>query len=170
MINIAYIDGTNLYKGIRDLNFELDYVRFRKWLLHKYRIKKAYIFLGYIAEQNQLYSYLQRAGFELIFKESVTQNGVVKGNADSELVLKSVRDVFEQNPKKTIIVSGDGDFSCLIDFLLEKQCFQTVLVPNKRYCSYLLRKKGCSLTFLDDSKLLAKFAKPRQSKKTPNRH
>ena len=85
--NIAYIDGTNLYKGIESHGTELDYFRFRKWLLHKYRINKAYIFMGYISKQKSLYQYLQNAGFKLVFKESVTQRGVVKGNADAEMIL-----------------------------------------------------------------------------------
>jgi len=60
-INIAYIDGANLYKGIQSLNKELDYARFRKWLLHKYRITTAYIFMGYIPQQESLYKYLKSA-------------------------------------------------------------------------------------------------------------
>jgi len=166
-INIVYIDGTNLYKGIESLGIELDYIRFRKWLLHKYRITKAYIFMGYISKQAPLYKYLESASFSLIFKESITQKGIVKGNADSEMVLKSVRDVFEETPDNVILVSGDGDFSCLVDFLIEKEVFKTILIPNKNYVSYLLRKKNISMTFLEDKWILSKIQK---SERTPRRH
>jgi len=150
MKNIAYIDGSNLYKGIKSLGKELDYFRFRKWLLHKYRITEAYIFLGHISQQKPLYKFLEDTGFILVFKESVIRKGIIKGNADAEMVLKSVRDVFEKLPDNVVIVSGDGDFSCLVDFLIEKNVFRTILIPNKEYCSYLLRKKNVSITWIED--------------------
>lgn len=161
--NIAYIDGTNLYKGLQELNKTLDYKRFRIWLLQKYRIKTAYIFIGYIQKQKPLYEYLKKSGFILIFKESVIQDGIIKGNADSEMVLKSVRDVFEEDISNVILVSGDGDFSCLVDFLIEKQVFKTILIPNRKYCSYLLRKKKCSLTYLDKNNLLQYITKRKRT-------
>lgn len=159
LTNIAYIDGTNLYKGIKSLGEELDYVRFRKWLLHKHRIAEAYIFMGYVSEKEPLYGYLKSAGFKLVFKESVTQKGVVKGNADAEMILQSVRDVFEKTLENVVLVSGDGDFSCLVDFLIEKGVFKTILIPNRRYSSYLLRKKNVSMAFLEDKWLISKIKK-----------
>lgn len=165
MNNFAYIDGTNLYKGLQGVGKELDYKKFRVWLLQKYRIKTAYIFMGYIAEQQQLYNYLKSVGFILIFKESIICKGKVKGNADSELVLQSVRDVFEKEINNVVLVSGDGDFSCLVDFLREKNVFKTILIPNKKYCSYLLKKKQCSLTFLEDPLIINKYTK---IKRTPS--
>lgn len=159
--NIAYIDGTNLHKGIKSLDEELDYARFRVWLYEKYQITEAHIFMGYIAEQKDLYQYLEKSGFKLTFKESIIQRGKVKGNADSELVLKSVRDVFEQDINAVILISGDGDFACLVDFLLEKEVFKTLLVPNIKFCSYLLKKKKISITRLDHPRLLKFFTKKR---------
>ena len=166
-INIAYIDGTNLYKGIQSLNKDLDYARFRKWLLHKYRITTAYIFMGYIPQQESLYKYLQSVGFTLIFKESITHKWEVKGNADAEMVLQSVRDVYEKKPDNVVLVSWDWDFSCLVDFLIEKKVFKTILIPNSRFCSYLLRKKNVSMAFLEDKWIISKIQK---SERTPRRH
>jgi len=165
--NIAYIDGTNLYKGIKSLEKELDYFRFRKWLIHKYRINEAFIFMGYIQKQEFLYQYLKNAGFKLIFKESVTQKCETKGNADAEMILQCVRDYLEKMPNNIVLVSGDGDFSCLIDFLVEKKKFKTILIPSRKYCSYLLRKKKCSLTFLDNERLLPNIIK---RERTPGRY
>lgn len=162
LINIAYIDGTNLYKGIKSLGRELDYARFRKWLTDKYKISKAYIFMGYISKQEPLYKYLKNAGFTLIFKESVTQRGVVKGNADAEMVLQSVRDVFEKTLNNVILVSGDGDFSCLVDFLIEKRVFKILLIPNRKYSSYLLRKKDIAKEFLETPRIINRIQKKRK--------
>lgn len=81
---------------------------------------------------------------------------------DAELVLRAVRDVYEVHPKEMVIISGDGDFSCLVDFLQERKLLRTIIAPNRRYCSYLLRKKNLPMVFMDD--IIAKC------EKTPGRH
>ncbi|PCI25757.1 hypothetical protein COB57_00925 [Candidatus Peregrinibacteria bacterium] len=159
MKNFAYIDGTNLYKGLKSIGKTIDYQRFRKWLTDKYKVSHAYIFMGYIKKQEPLYKYLQKSGFILIFKESIMQAGKIKGNADSEMVLQSVRDVFEKETQSAIIVSGDGDFSCLIDFLIENNVFKIILIPNMKYCSYLLRKKNIPMVRLDHPRFMPLFIK-----------
>lgn len=148
MDNVAYIDGTNLYKWIKELWEELDYKKFRNWLFEKYWIKKAFIFMWFIEEQKLLYKHLEDSWFILIFKESITQKWVVKWNADAELILKAVRDFYEEEIWKVVLVTWDWDFSCLIDFLVEKKVFKTILIPNRKYCSYLIRKKQISLIYL----------------------
>jgi uncharacterized LabA/DUF88 family protein len=159
---IAYIDGANLHMGIKSLKKEIDYGKFRRWLRWKYRITVAYLFIGYIPEYEKLYDHLRRSGYTLIFKETVTRSGETKGNVDAELVLRAVRDVFETHPRHVVLVSGDGDFSCLVDFLHERRLLRTLIAPNRKYCSYLLRKKNLPLVFMDD--IIAKF------EKTPGRH
>jgi uncharacterized LabA/DUF88 family protein len=41
------------------------------------------------------------------------KNGKIRGNDDAELVLHAMIDI--QNYEKAVIVSGDGDFHCLIN-------------------------------------------------------
>lgn len=158
--SIAYIDATNLYKGTKGLGKNLDYKKFRVWLSQKFNIDTAILFMGFIPHQQYLYTQLKKDGYKIIFKETVTQQGKIKGNADAEMVLQCTRDYFEQDIKDVIIISGDGDFSCLVDFCVEKNIFKTLLIPNKKYCSYLLRKKNISTRYIQE--LIHLF-----SKKTP---
>ena len=58
--NYAFIDGQNLYLGINLLGWKLDYKRFFVYLKEKYNVKKAYLFLGYIKEREDLCSWLLR--------------------------------------------------------------------------------------------------------------
>ena len=44
------------------------------------------------------------------------------------------------NYDKAVIVSGDGDFHCLIKYLDSKDKMMKLIVPNKNGFSYLLRK------------------------------
>lgn len=69
--NYAFIDGQNLNLGIRELGWKLDYRKFRVYLKEKYRVIKAYYFIGYIPGMSDLYASLQEAGYILIFKPTL---------------------------------------------------------------------------------------------------
>ena len=86
--NYAFIDGQNLYLAIDELGWKLDYKKFRVYLKEKYGVERAYMFMGFLPENQKLYNFLQEAGFVLVFKPIMkNQDGEVKGNVDSELVL-----------------------------------------------------------------------------------
>lgn len=150
----AYIDGANLHKGIQSLGWDLDYKKFYIWLTNKYRVNRVYIFLGHIPKHQPLYNSLTAIGYDLIFKEVTTHLGAPKGNCDAEMVLQVLRDFYENNVQKAVLITGDGDFACLIDFLVAKQSFLRLLVPNKQYCSYLLRKRNVPTVFLENPRLI----------------
>jgi len=115
--NHAFIDGQNLYLGIKSLGWELDYKRFAVYLKEKYAVKKAYLFLGYIKEQESLYQYLRSCGFEIVFKEIAKDaNGKPKGNVDVDLTLHTILKVSEY--EQAVLVTSDGDFAPLVEHLL----------------------------------------------------
>ena len=147
--NFAYIDGANLYKGVQELGWSLDYKRFRRWLRDKYSVERAYIFIGLIPGNKNLYTFLQEAGFTLVFKETTYNGrGKVKGNCDADLVLKAVVDYYEKQFKKAVIVASDGDYAGLIKFFKKKKALLSLISPNNK-CSFLLRKLNISLVYLD---------------------
>ncbi|MFH1315154.1 MAG: NYN domain-containing protein, partial [Candidatus Uhrbacteria bacterium] len=91
--NFAFIDSTNLYLAIKQQGWNLDYHRFRVYLADKYNISKAYMFVGFVPENHDMYRSLQEAGFILQFKPVMElKNGEVKGNCDAELVLQAMID------------------------------------------------------------------------------
>jgi uncharacterized LabA/DUF88 family protein len=139
--NFAYLDGANLHKGILELGWRLDYQRFRVYLRDKYSVDRAYIFLGFVGGNARLYRDLQNWGYIVIFKPTVFDGkGDIKGNCDAELVLQAVSDMYEKQYNKAVIVSGDGDFACLVNFLKERERLKVVLSPNHKKASILLRK------------------------------
>lgn len=137
----AFIDSQNLNLGVRSQGWKLDFSKFRKLLSDRYHVTKAFLFIGFIIEQQPLYDDLKKAGYTMVFKPTITHNikGVpeTKGNVDAELVLHSMI----QFPRysKAVIVSGDGDFHCLVEYLDSKRKLSKILVPNSKYSS-LLRK------------------------------
>lgn len=155
--NFAYIDGSNLHKGIKELGWKLNYHCFRIWLKEKYGVKRAYIFLGLVPKYKDLYTNLQEAGFTLVFKETTCDDdGKVKGNCDADLVLKTVVDYFERNFDRAVLVSSDGDYACLVNFLKEKKALRSLVSPSNK-CSFLLRKLNVPFIYLDTQKSTLKY-------------
>ncbi len=137
-VTYAFIDSQNLNLGVRELGWKLDYRKFRVYLQEKYNVSKIYLFIGYIPQNTDLYTFLQDAGFICIFKPTLTyKDGSTKGNCDAELVLHAMIQypVYE----KALIVSGDGDFQCLAKYLLENKKLGAILVPNQAKYSGLLK-------------------------------
>ena len=93
-----------------------------------------------VANNQSLYTYLQAAGFILIFKPTVQYfvdgRQIVKGNVDAELVIHAAA-IEYPNYDKAIIVTGDGDFACLMDFLETKGKLLHILTPNHKYSKLL---------------------------------
>ena len=139
--NYAFVDSQNLNLGVKGQGWTLDFGRFRVYLKDKYQITKAFLFIGYVPGNQQLYTALQKYGYILIFKPTLeTRKGkkiIIKGNVDAELVMHTMIELKSFN--KAIIVSGDGDFHCLVEYLVEKKKLLRLLVPSKHYSS-LLRK------------------------------
>ena len=139
--NYAFIDSQNINLGFRALGWKLSWVRFREVLTKKYGVQVAYMFIGYMEENEDLYQHLKEAGFALSFKEVQRRRGQApKGNVDAELVLKAMVD-YEQY-RRAVIVSSDGDFACLVRHLREQGKLERVLSPSRGRCSYLLKNEA----------------------------
>jgi uncharacterized LabA/DUF88 family protein len=159
--NYAFIDSQNVNLAIRALGWKLDFKRFRVYLREKYAVEKAFLFVGYVEGNNDLYVSLQDAGFLCIFKPTLTyKDGTTKGNCDAELVLHAI--IEYKNYEKAIIITGDGDFYCLVKYLLENDKLERVLIPNLfKYSAFLKRFGRKRLSFMNDLKNKLGYKKKR---------
>ncbi len=154
MNNYAFIDSQNLNLAIRAQGWKLDYRRFRVYLKDKYHVVKAFLFIGYLPTNQDLYTSLQNSGYILVFKPTLTlPDGKVKGNVDAELVLQAMVEM--PNYDKAVVVTGDGDFHCLIKYLKRHDKLEKLLVPDERRYSSLLREFLPDINFMNG--LLAKL-------------
>lgn len=136
--NYAFIDSQNLNLSVKDQGWRLDYKRFRRYLQDKYGVAKAFVFIGYMPTQQALYTALQEYGYILVFKPTLQlREGKVKGNVDAELVLHAM--IEWDNYVKAVIITGDGDFHCLVEHLKKKAKLEKLLIPNRQKYSALLR-------------------------------
>lgn len=145
-----YVDGNNLYRSAQQLGFDVDYKKFHGWLRQKYEATSIYLFIGLVPSRVKFYEYLQECGFILVFKQTISVGGIVKGNCDAELVLKATSDFYTKSYDSCILISGDGDFGCLVEFLAENSVLSGVIAPDENKCSFLLRNKNVRITFLND--------------------
>ena len=148
--NFAFIDAQNVHLGIKSLGWDLDWHKFRIYLKEKYSVSVAYLFIGYIPSNQDLYSKLQKAGYILIFKPIIFDDeGKAKGNCDADLVLRTMIEL--PNFDKAMIVTSDGDFYSLVRYLYEKDKLQMVLSPYIETCSKLLKQEAKSkINYLND--------------------
>ncbi|HVV66574.1 MAG TPA: NYN domain-containing protein [Candidatus Saccharimonadales bacterium] len=152
----AFIDSQNLNLGSQRMGWKVDWRKFRKFLQDKYGVTKAFMFIGYMSENESLYEYMYELGFLVVLKPTIdvttTANKAeaeaankdqkddkdkhqIKGNVDAELVLYAMKEL--PNYEQAIIVSGDGDFFSLAEYLDEQGKLAYIMTPNWQYSSLL---------------------------------
>jgi uncharacterized LabA/DUF88 family protein len=154
----AFIDSQNLNLGIQAMGWKMDWRKFLAYLEDQHGVTKAFMFIGYMAENEPMYEQLHETGFLIVLKptvdikqqpEKIEENkGVesaeetpepykpqVKGNIDADLVLYAMKEL--PNYDKAIIVSGDGDFYALAEYLIEQHKLKHIMTPNWKYSSLL---------------------------------
>ncbi|MBI3626991.1 NYN domain-containing protein [Candidatus Uhrbacteria bacterium] len=157
--NFTFIDEQNLYFALRDDGWKLDYKKLRIYLKEKYFISKAYIFMGFIPSNHRLYNYLKLAGFVIIFKPVLQLSPKkIKGNCDAEMVLQVMIDL--NNYNQAVIISGDGDFYCLIRHLIQQNKLLKILAPSKQNRSSLLKSLSSEkISFVTDLRQKLEYKK-----------
>lgn len=145
----AFIDGQNLHQSILEQGWKLDHRRFRKYLSDKLGVSKAFYFLGRLPSQSRLYDNLRNSGYTLIFKKTlVLASGDVKGNVDAELILNAMIQL--HNYSEAVIVAGDGDYYCLLEYLQKINKLCRLVIPDKHKYSRLLRRFGNKRLFVSE--------------------
>lgn len=157
MWNYAFIDGQNLHLGVTADWRNIDLNRFIIYLKNKYHVTKAFYYIGFHDPKNkQLYSNIQNAWFTLIFKQQTVQAlSNKKWNVDSDMIFWIMRCLIKEPNlfNKFLLVTWDGDFKILVDFLIQEWRFEKILLPNRKWSSNLLRKMpGVYWNFLSNIK------------------
>jgi uncharacterized LabA/DUF88 family protein len=150
----AFIDSQNLNVSVQKFGWKMDWRKFRQFLADKYGVEKAYMFIGYVPEYESLYEQMHDAGYAVVLKptfdltrpqpemmgddeslakDKETEKKPVKGNVDAELVLWAMKEM--SNYDQAIIVSDDGDFYCLVEYLESKGRLKALLAPSMHYSS-----------------------------------
>jgi uncharacterized LabA/DUF88 family protein len=152
--NFAFIDNQNLNLGVQKMGWKMNWRRFREFLRDQYGVEKAFMFIGYMPNFEELYQQMHDHGFLVVLKPTLEMFNApiegapakpegkadekkppVKGNVDAELVLYAVKEM--PNYDKAVIVSGDGDFYSLVEYLDQSKKLLHLMTPNWQYSSLL---------------------------------
>lgn len=157
MNNQAFIDGQNLNISTTHAKapWTVDLKRFRVFLSEKYNVVESYYFIGAYDPRNQdLYDALQRYGYIVVFREHAESSlSHKKGNVDTDIVFSIMRKLVEREDfDKVVLISGDGDYWRMVDYLIKKEKFEKLLVPNKNTLSSLYKRRTPDIyrAYLDD--------------------
>ncbi len=144
--NYAFIDSQNLNVSVQNYGWKMNWRKFRDFLRDKYDVTQAFMFIGYVPENEDLYEKMHEAGYAVVLKPTFDmtkpreeagepkngeQEKKVKGNVDADLVLWAMKEM--NNYDKAVIVSGDGDFFSLVEFLASSNKLLKVLTPTGQY-------------------------------------
>lgn len=148
----AFVDSQNLNLGTQKVGWKMDWKKLLEYLQTQHGVTRAYLFIGYMQENEAMYEGLHDMGYSVVLKPTVAAHNedetgqgskdkkkepthTVKGNVDTELVLYAMKEM--PNYSKAIIVSGDGDFYCLAEYLASKDRLKHIMTPNRFYSSLL---------------------------------
>lgn len=135
----AFLDAQNISVSASRQHWKIDWYLVRKWLSDAYDVRRAIMFLGYMEAQEPMYDYFTECGYDVVFKPvRVLPNGETKGNVDAEIVLHAM--AAYPHYDRAVLISGDGDFSCLVTYLRERGKLHSVVVPNLKGASGFLEE------------------------------
>lgn len=170
----AFIDSQNLNVSTQKLGWKMDWHKFRMFLADKYGVTQAFMFIGYVPEFENMYVQLHETGYSVVLKPTydmtrprpeeqpktdnksgeTEEKKPVKGNIDAELVLWAMKEINQYD--KAIIVSGDGDFYCLVEYLQQQNKLLKILTPTSHYSS-LFNRYETYIERLDQSRSLLAY-------------
>ena len=154
----AFIDSQNVNLSILRQGWKLDFKKFFVYLKEKYKIRQAFLFIGYIQNNRKMYYFLKNCGYTLIFKPTLSlADNKTKGNVDTELVLHTM--IQYRNFDQAMIISGDGDFYCLAEYLQDNNKLHHILVPNSNRYSALLKRFEEKVDFMNLLKTRLEYKK-----------
>jgi uncharacterized LabA/DUF88 family protein len=171
MKNQAFIDAQNLHLGTTTAkpSWKIDLMRFRVYLERKYNVSEAYYFLGvYDPKLTKMYDSIQKAGYILRFREhSPIMTGKKKGNVDTDIVFTILTKIIDKEKfDKVVLVSGDGDYWKMVEYLINKDLFLKLLAPNQKSISSLYKRISDSYRdFLDNNPVKMKIQYKRAKNK-----
>lgn len=145
----AFIDSQNLNVTVQRNGWKIDWKKLRQFLTDTFGAVQVYMFIGYVPEYEDLYEQMHNAGYMVVLKptfdmtkprvegegqraeEKTEEKKPVKGNIDADLVLWAMKEI--KNYDKALIVSGDGDFYSLVEYLEQQGKLLKVLTPSGHY-------------------------------------
>ena len=119
----AFIDASNIIYGCTSQGWKMDFAKLIKYLKNRYSCQKIFYYAGLDQEnKKQLKFYEKLAEFGYILKLVPIKrfkDGKVKGDVDSRMTFELMR--YLEEYKKAIVLTGDGDYYWVLEYLIQKR-------------------------------------------------
>jgi uncharacterized LabA/DUF88 family protein len=146
----VFVDAANLYHASTQAGIRIDFVQIAKWF--KENVSKTIDLRFYTAydpentKQIQFLDELVQIGYIVIKKPIKDFGTFIKGNMDIELAVDAISN--KDNFDILVLISGDGDFTYLINSL-EKSYKKTMILSVGGFTSYELHLVADSYFFMN---------------------
>ncbi|WP_051382302.1 NYN domain-containing protein [Bradyrhizobium sp. Tv2a-2] len=131
----VFIDGANLHATSKALGFEIDYRRLLKEIESRGTLLRAFYYTAVFEDRDYssirpLIDWLDYNGFTVVTKPGkefidATGRRKVKGDMDVELAVNAME--LAPHIDEMVLISGDGDFRCLVEAVQRRGVNVTVV-------------------------------------------
>lgn len=148
---IVYIDAANIILSCKNVDLRIDILKLIQNLKDKFRTEKIIYFTGNFKSMEKYFDTLIENGVEMIYKEIYNENDKTKANCDVEISHRITYDIENGLVDKVILLSGDGDFVHLADYINRNKKKITVIAAEPISCSRMIKKRQfIALSYLRD--------------------
>lgn len=162
----VFIDAANIYYSQKSLKWKIDFQKLKHYLEEEIKVNQFLYYTSYIDKNEKQQDFLKRLyhlGYSVKTKDiklikTRDNRTILKGNVDIELALDAYR--LSSSYKTLILLSGDSDFSYLIDLLKQKKK-RIVVMSTRGHISKELLERSKYI----DLRKLKEFIMFKESKK-----
>ncbi len=159
----VYIDSANLYFSSNMAKMKIDFIHLSHWFRTHCKLTGLNFYTAYDPEEDKqldFISELKDDGYRIVKKPlKVFKDSAKKGNMDIELAVDCIRqkDMYDT----VILLSGDGDFSYLVQALSDLGK-DTIILGVGGFTSYELHQEADNYFFLN--RIRDVWSRPRKRK------
>ncbi len=118
----AFVDASNIIYGARAEGWFIDQKKLISYLKHKFSVSKTFFYYGKDSKNVKQEAFLRKLkqfGYTLRVKEIKRYGRKTKANCDVDLTMDVLLHMYKY--KQAIILSGDGDFLPLIQYITRQK-------------------------------------------------
>ena len=151
----AFIDASNIIYGARTEGWLIDQKKLFDYLKRKFGINKAFFYFGKDDNnkaQGKFLKKLESFGFTLRVKQIKRYGNRQKANCDVDLTLDMV--VLKEKYDQAVVLTGDGDFLPLFEYLTKQKKIITIIAFPKNTAKELKKFAGGNFIGLSNERYL----------------
>lgn len=115
----AFVDASNIIYGARAEGWYIDQKKLIEYLRSKFKVTKAYFYYGKDSKSVKKQNFLEKLksfGYLLRVKEIKRFSNKSKANCDVDLTMDML--LMADKYKNAVVLTGDGDFAPLLEYLI----------------------------------------------------